>query len=205
MSITTYAELQTALTSWLGGRTDLTTYYPDWITMFESVANRRLRIRPMQAFATVSTVNGEGFLPTDYLAVIECYHNDTQSATGITPLQYTDLAFADTFFPSYPTGVARYFNVFNLSITVFPSEDTDFGFLYYQKIPNLADNSTNWLLDSHPDLYLFGSLAEGHFQLADDQLLATAKARRDEVFDELEKQNFRQQTQLVQRVASVTP
>jgi hypothetical protein len=42
MSITTYTELQTSITAWLGGRTDLTTYYPDRITLFEAVAARKL-------------------------------------------------------------------------------------------------------------------------------------------------------------------
>jgi hypothetical protein len=42
MSITTYATLQTSITASFGGRTDLTTYYPDWITLFEAMVARKL-------------------------------------------------------------------------------------------------------------------------------------------------------------------
>ncbi len=59
MALDTYTNLQTAITNWLGGRTDLTTYYPDWITLFEAAAARKLRVRPMETVATLSVLATE--------------------------------------------------------------------------------------------------------------------------------------------------
>jgi hypothetical protein len=52
MAITTFAELKTAIASWLD-RSDLTSTIPDFITLFESVANRRLRVRQMEKTITL--------------------------------------------------------------------------------------------------------------------------------------------------------
>ena len=57
MAITTYAELQTAIANWLA-RDDLTTYLPDFITLFEAAANRRLRVRQMETTATLTPSSG---------------------------------------------------------------------------------------------------------------------------------------------------
>jgi hypothetical protein len=45
----------------------------------------------------------------------------------------------------------------------------------------------NWLFSTHPDLYLFGSLAEAEMFLVNDPRAVLWKARRDEIFDEIEK------------------
>jgi hypothetical protein len=39
---------------------------------------------------------------------------------------------------------------------------------YYEVIPPLASNSTNWLLTAAPDIYLYGSLLEAAAFLLDD-------------------------------------
>lgn len=48
MSITSYATLQTALTSWLGNSLNSASY-PDFIALFEAAVNRKLRVRQMEA------------------------------------------------------------------------------------------------------------------------------------------------------------
>lgn len=50
MSLTNYADLQTSVATWLQ-RTDLTATLPDFITLFESFANRTLRVRQQEAVA----------------------------------------------------------------------------------------------------------------------------------------------------------
>ena len=57
MSLSTYVDLQQAITNWLGGRTDLTAFYPDWITLFEAAAARRLRVRPMEKLVILTPSN----------------------------------------------------------------------------------------------------------------------------------------------------
>ncbi len=55
-------------------------------------------------------------------------------------------------------------------------------------MPALSDSTpTNWLLTAHPDLYLFGSMIEAEMFGVNDERAPPWKARRDEIFDEIEK------------------
>ena len=67
MSIATYSDLQTAIASWIA-RQDLAANIPDFIALFESVANRRLRLRQQESAATLTPSSGVAALPADYLA-----------------------------------------------------------------------------------------------------------------------------------------
>ncbi len=45
---------------------------------------------------------------------------------------------------------------------------------YYKAIDSLSDDSdTNWLLTSHPDLYVYGALTHSAPYLKDDERIAT--------------------------------
>jgi len=53
-----------------------------------------------------------------------------------------------------------------------PADTLNVELLYYQKIPDLATNSTNWLLTDAPDVYLYGALLHSAPYLADDARVA---------------------------------
>lgn len=58
---------------------------------------------------------------------------------------------------------------------------------YFQKIPALSAGAS-WLFGAHPDVYLFGALAEACLFAPEKAALAPVwKARRDEIFEELER------------------
>ncbi len=185
MAITTYTELQTAITRWLGGRTDLTTFYPDWIVMFEAVANRKLRTWQMETFVNQSTTTGFfNDVPTGYVGASLVARSD---GTVIEPRSTEWIALN---FPTRPSGDILYYAIAAGAVEFMPIDDTDtVTFTYYQRIPDLATNTTNWLLASYPDLYLFGALTEAHSFLADLEQLQIAKARRDEMIDEINMQS----------------
>ena len=67
MTIQTYSDLQTAVANWLA-RSDLAANIPDFIAIFEAVANRRLRVRQQESAATLTPSSGVASLPADYLA-----------------------------------------------------------------------------------------------------------------------------------------
>lgn len=67
MAITTYSELQAAIQAWLA-RTDLAANVPDFITLFEAAANRRLRVRQQETSTTLTPTSGSASLPADYLS-----------------------------------------------------------------------------------------------------------------------------------------
>ncbi len=200
MTISTYAELQTAITNWLGGRTDLTAYYPDWITLFEAYAARKLLVRNMEVEVTLTPSSGVATLPTDYLG----YRRVTWAGSPRTELQYVHPSYFTAAFPAQPTGTPSVFTIEGDSLKVMPSSDTGLSFLYYAK--NVTVSSfLNWLFTNHPDVYLFGALLEGANFTADTDQAIIWKSRRDEIMDEISKLNLREPGGLTIRNLNVTP
>lgn len=205
MSITSYTELQSAITNWLGGRTDLTTYYADWITLFEAYAARKLRVRPMLTTATPTVTGGTGDLPTDFLGMerLKITMSDTQVI-----LEYLHPSLLVSMFPTNPSGVPSFYTVRGSTFNVVPTTDTDasnsYQMFYYAK--NTAVSATlNWLFNNFPDAYLNGALLEAAIFTRDDDGAVLFKARRDEIMDEVSKLNSRELSGLQIRVNQQTP
>lgn len=187
MAITTFSELKTSIASWLA-RSDLTTTIPDFITLFEATANRRLRTRQMLTSTTLTPSSGAATLPTDYVGW------KTVIPSGFSPLEYKDPEWLRAAYTTSATDTPLFFTIEGTSLVTRPATDQNIAFSYYQKVPVLSDsNTTNWLLTAHPDLYLFGSLVEANAFTIDANAAALWKARRDELFDEIEvlDQKFR--------------
>jgi hypothetical protein len=159
MSITNYTELQTAVASWLS-RADLTSLIPDFIALAEAKFQRELRTRNMEAIVSITPSSGVCALPADFLQARRVYVNadEPYELEYLTP---------ENFYLKYPVlttwsvGPSRYYTIqgSNLYLSDIASGN-DISLLYYQEIPDLATNSTNWLLTNHPDLYLYGALFE---------------------------------------------
>jgi len=183
MAISTFAELKTSIASWLA-RDDLTSFIPDFITLFEAAANRRLRVRSMETSTTLAPTSGVATLPTDYLL----YRRVTWLGSRKIELQYAHPSWLPGAYPLSQSGVPKVFTIEGSSLKVMPISDTNIDFDYYKKIPALSDSATtNWLLTAHPDAYLFGSLVEANAFTVMPEHAVLWKARRDEAFDEIER------------------
>lgn len=184
MSFATYSDLQTSIASWLG-RSDLTTSIPDFITMFEAYANRKLRTREMMTTTnlTPNATTGVDSLPTDYLT----WRRATWLGSKRVELVYAAPDYIQGAYNTLDAGTPVLFTIEGSSFYVRPVDSTDIEFLYFQKIPALsASNTSNWLLAAHPEAYLFGSLCEASGFNVDANNLGIWKARRDEVIDEIQ-------------------
>jgi hypothetical protein len=104
MSITTNSELQSAMTTWLG-HTLFATQYPDFITLFEAAAARRLRVRPMEAVATPAS--GTVALPADYLG----WRRATWTGSPRNELVYVHPSYLKALYPTGQTGIPRHFTI----------------------------------------------------------------------------------------------
>ncbi|SRR5258705_2544068 len=183
MSITTYAELQAAIGGWLGHGL-FTATIPDFITLFEAAANRRLRVRQQEATATLTPVSGAATLPADYLA----WRRVTWTGSPRVELDYVEPSWLQAAYPTSPARTPTVFTIEGSTLKVRPVDATALEFLYYQRIPALSDvATTNWLLAAHPDLYLFGAMVEAELFGVNDERMPLWKGRRDEIFDEIEK------------------
>jgi hypothetical protein len=201
MAITTYTELKAAIASWLD-RDDLTTEIVDFITLFEAVANRRLRVRQMETSTTLTPSSGSASLPSDYLQ----WRRVTWTGSVRQELEYVHPSYLQALYPDTPSDTPTVFTIEGSTLKVRPTSTTGLEFDYWQKIPVLSsDNATNWLLTAHPDLYLFGSLVEAQMFTVDPEQAAIWKARRDEVFDEIASLGRKSQGGGAVRVMGPTP
>jgi hypothetical protein len=201
MTIQTYSDLQAAIANWIA-RADLSPNIPDFIALFESAANRRLRLRQQESTATLTPSSGVAALPADYLA----WRRLTWTGQFARELEYVHPSYLHALYPTLPADVPRLFTIEGGNLTVAPRDDTALTFDYFQKIPALSNTTTsNWLLAAAPDLYLFGALAEAHGFVKDAESLALWKSRRDELFDEIERLDVKTRGPAGIRVIGPTP
>jgi hypothetical protein len=182
MPLQTYTDLTAAIASWLQ-RSDLTAVIPSFVQLFEACANRRLRVRQQEATSGLTPANGVAALPADYLS----WRRLTFTGNPRQELGYVEPSWLQAAYPDQPTGIPRVFTIEGGSIRTMPLDpaNTALELLYFQMIPALAANTTNWLMSAHPDLYLFGALTEAQAYTVNAETAALWKARRDELFEEI--------------------
>jgi hypothetical protein len=174
MAISNYSNLQTTIADFLN-RDDLTAAIPTFIQLGEAQMNRDIRHWEMEARVSGQQSQGDQYmqLPADWLETIR-FHltSDGTNAVELASLaSIADKRAAVEDQAGRPRFYAHVRGEFELFPT--PDEDTDFELLYYQKIPALSDsNTSNWLLEYAPDIYLYASLAHSAPYLAEDARIA---------------------------------
>jgi hypothetical protein len=155
MPLSTYPDLQAAVADWLA-RSDLTANIPDFIRLAEARLNLVLRCREMTATAGLTPTSGICTLPGDFVEALAVVADAGPSAV----LEAVPLTWADQQFPTYPSGVPRYYALYGASLKTYPQCSATVTLTYLQLLPPLAANATNWLLAKAPGAYLYGALLE---------------------------------------------
>lgn len=194
MAITNYSELQTAVGSWLN-RSDLSSNIPDFITLAEASFNRVLRTRNQITRAT-SSVNAQYVaLPTDLIELFNIQIN----TDPIKRLEQVSLDKADDLRSSNSSsGTPAYFAITgnNIELIPTPNDTKTIEIIYYAKITALSStNTTNWLLDNYPDIYLYGTLVQAEPFLMNDERLGTWGTLLSKAQEELRVSDERSQTE----------
>ena len=158
MALTTYTELKSSLANWLN-RSDLTTEIgDDFIKLAEADFNSKLRVRAMIDQVSI-TVDAETVaLPTDFLQIRDFYILAGQTKT---PLVYSTPATMDATSGTSTTGRPSTFTILGDTIRFSPKPDATYTakMNYFKKFPALSSSvATNYILKSHPAIYLYGSL-----------------------------------------------
>lgn len=154
MSITTYAELKTALANW-SKRSDLTTLMGDFIALAESDMQVRLKLVDFEDLATVAVVDGVGTLPAGFSGARSAYWDGNLD----TPVKYLPPAQFDALRNN--AGIPQFFTVVGSEILTSPSNSGNLVMTYHARFTPLSDAATsNVLLTNYPDVYLHGSLAQ---------------------------------------------
>ena len=174
MAISNYANLQTTIADFLN-RDDLTAAITTFIQLGESQMNRDIRHWEMEARVSGQQSQGDQYmqLPADWLETIR-FHLTSQGTDAVELASLASIADKRAAVDDQ-AGRPRFYAHVRGEFELFPTpdEDTDFELLYYQKIPALSDsNTTNWLLEYAPDIYLYASLAHSAPYLAEDARIA---------------------------------
>jgi hypothetical protein len=171
MSLTTYAGLQAAIASWFG-RSDTATLAPDFIALAEARIGRELRVDQMLKRET-ATITGEfGTVPTDFLAPLSM-----RLTTGCKPLlRFLTSTQMAALQQTGVGGPVQAYSRINGEFWFYPVPGgaDQAELIYYAAIPALSSaNPSNWLLASHPDVYLRGAMLEAALFYEDDDLIPT--------------------------------
>lgn len=183
MAISTYSELQTAVSNWMV-RSDLAGSAAEFITLAESRLTRKLPLREMWTTAPLTgAVDARTIaLPTDYVeAAFLKLTTDGGRADPITPYTVDTLPYTQT--SGSPCGWA----VDGATIALDRPCDQahTFDFRYRQRF-SLSDGSpTNWLLTNHPDVYLAAVLMWGGAFVKNINEAVQWKGLLDEAIEEL--------------------
>lgn len=180
MAITTYAELQTAVSNWLH-RSDLSTYIPDFITLAETRIYREVRTRDMEAaFTGTVTLSGVA-LPTNYIDLKYAYISGS-------PVTWLERKSARWIYQNYPNraqgGTPRVIAREGTSFIFGPAGTGTITGVAYTRLGSLSA-TLHGVFTNNPDLYLWGSLAEAEPFLKNDARVALWKAKYNEIRDQV--------------------
>ena len=171
--ITTYQELQDHIANTLI-RSDLTTVITSFIQLAEAGFKRDKRFRKLTDRGNFSVSADGSTLPSDFQSLESWYHN---GPTFYGPIKVVNSDMIGHLkgnkfggvpgtpaFASIVDGTARY--------APEPNDTFITQMLYWRKVAPLSTtNTTNWLLDDHPDIYVYGSLVHSAPYLKDDNRL----------------------------------
>ncbi|GAG52782.1 unnamed protein product, partial [marine sediment metagenome] len=170
MSITTYAELQTAVANWLD-RSDLTDRIVEFIELAEVDIHDELRVREMETRADITVDDEYIDVPTNFLSA-KRLHLDTDPLWKIkfcSPDQIND-------FKRQGGGKPYYFTVIGSELEFDRTPDTSYTgkFVYYEKPVNLSVSATtNDVFPLYKNIYLYGALLQAEPFLGNDERLST--------------------------------
>jgi hypothetical protein len=173
MALTTYAELQSTIASYLA-RSDLTAMIPDFIRLAELRLQRELRIRQMLKVVTTVTVAGDSTveLPTDFLQIRDLHLNTNPTMV----LEYLSPSALFRNARTSESGLPKQYTVLAVEFQFAPVPDSEYtlSMLYYAKPEQLSDTvASNVFLTVCPDLLLYAALGEAEPYLMNDARLQT--------------------------------
>lgn len=175
MSISTYAELQTAVENWLH-RSNLTARIPEFISMGEAYLNREVIAADMVQTDTVNTSTSDrvAALPTRCLNILTLANPHGEK------LAYADAGEVMAYSLAASAGLPRHYSVTDQIEFDRVSDQVYALSCKYRKRLDIAADSTNWLLTNHPDAYLYSALYVASPYIRNDARAGMLKGMMDD-------------------------
>jgi len=186
--MTTWTQLSNDVQSWCA-RTDIATQLPTMCAIFEGRINRNIRVRQMEAAFSGTIATNVIALPADFLEFKRVWHDS-----------YPDCPLKPQTLESVVQSVEGVPTLYALDGTNVRFNGTgSVTGVYYQKIPSLYVNATNWLSVTAYEAYLFGVLAEVATYQKDEAAHQVHYLRASAVLDSLSGADRRLNGPLVAR------
>ena len=183
MPLTTYAELQASIASFLD-RQDLTAVIPTFIALAETRIARD--VAHWKQEKRVTTVFNEQFelIPSDFLEAMSLQHVGGGRIMTMAATEMHERRGGVNYAAGKPDSVLLTAGQFELYPT--PDGPYNVSLLYRARIPALSDTTTsNWLLADAPDVLFYGSLSQSAPYLKDDDRLSIWAALYQSAVDAL--------------------
>lgn len=138
-----FIDLQTAVVEHVRNPS-IADVFPRLVKLAEVTFNRRLRCREQITTSALTITSGAAALPSDYAALLGVF-----DASGVELIQQ----------PVQALQVQQTRGYYGLSgSNVIAKNDEVLSLIYYAKVPTITDSltDTNWLLEKHPGVYLYG-------------------------------------------------
>lgn len=171
MTITTYAELQSSIAGFLN-RDDLTAEIKTFIALGEAELRRDVRHWRQEKRSTAEIDTQFSATPADFLEVIG-FHITSGGTKPLELISHSELLNRKASSLN-AGGSPSFYTITAGEIEVFPVPDGTYTseLYYYADIPTLSDSATsNWVLQYHPDAYLYSALKHSAPFLVEDQRL----------------------------------
>ena len=158
MAITNYTNLKSSIADFLN-RDDLTDVIPTFISLAEAQMNRDLRHWRQQRRVTTTLDEQFENMPLD---MVEPTHLYIDTSYGEKTLEFASLAEISRR-KLRKAGITGEPVVFTMNSGQFefvpaPDDSYDLTMVYYSRVDSLSDSTTtNWILEYHPDVYLYGA------------------------------------------------
>lgn len=193
----TYADLQTALATWLFrvGDTDLAARAPDLIQLFEAefTTDPEMRTYEMEEIDTATITSAAIALPSGFLQMRRLRVLATSSLPGAT-LEYVTPEVAgimDDNADVNSSGTVENYTIIAEQIFLepqiwFPNNATiEMVYYAFSPLAGGAGSGTNWLLQKYPNLYLYGSLMQAAAYIDDKETVAFWQAAYEQAKSKL--------------------
>lgn len=179
MSITTHAELKTAVSNWLK-RSDLSTYLDDLVMAGEKWIMRKVRATEMETSMSVS-ISGSGTAtpPSGFLGFKYSYIDGSPARKLVTrtPAQIFE-RFPNRSSSGKPEWIG--YDAGSFIFGPFPDSTYTVKGTYYKRQGPLSSGVYD-LFTNNPDLFLFAALAESEPFLKNDKRVALWMSKRDAI------------------------
>lgn len=176
MPFANYAELQAEVTSYLWDRPDIAVKIPTFITLAESEMRRLLRTRntiQQQNFTVSAETRGVPCGTQEILSVrLDSPQGQFFEAEALTYMTPEGIDEYERIEPSRP----RFYTILGDRMYFLPTPDQTYtGHIRVRDAfcSLSATNRTNWVLEKHPDIYLWGALKQSAPWLHEDERIGT--------------------------------